>query len=67
MQADVSEGKSQLDWYQEKLVDLESQNDEMRAAIGEAERFLKIEKNSTCAEILRLKSTFVLPHYDICA
>lgn len=55
LHAEVAEGKSQLERLQEKLDEMESQNQETTAAITEAKRLVHIQKNSTTAEVFRLK------------
>ncbi|KAK7029013.1 hypothetical protein VNI00_014723 [Paramarasmius palmivorus] len=52
---ELKEGHEQLKWLEERLEELESQKREATDAIGEADRFLHIQKNSTHAEVLRLK------------
>ena len=55
LRAELSDGEAQLKWLQEKLEDLDLQKREATTAIGEACRIMDIEKNSTTAEIFRLK------------
>jgi hypothetical protein len=55
LRAELSDGEAQLKWLQEKLEDLDLQKREAMAAIDEASRIMDIEKNSTTAEIFRLK------------
>jgi kinetochore protein Spc7/SPC105 len=57
---ELKEGHEQLKWLEERLEELESQKREATDAIGEADRFLQIQKNSTHAEVLRLKGKQLL-------
>uniref|UniRef100_A0A0W0F5T4 Spc7 kinetochore protein domain-containing protein n=1 Tax=Moniliophthora roreri TaxID=221103 RepID=A0A0W0F5T4_MONRR len=52
---ELKEGNDQLKWLEERLEELESQKREATSAIAEADRFLQIQKNSTHAEVLRLR------------
>ncbi|KAG2117939.1 Spc7 kinetochore protein-domain-containing protein [Suillus discolor] len=53
--ADVDEGKAKLDRLQEKLEEIETQKLETTNAIQVAERQVQVQKNSTHAEVFRLK------------
>ncbi|KAG2149678.1 Spc7 kinetochore protein-domain-containing protein [Suillus cothurnatus] len=53
--ADVDEGKAKLDRLQEKLEEIEAQKLETTNAIQVAERQVQVQKNSTHAEVFRLK------------
>ncbi|KAG1754974.1 Spc7 kinetochore protein-domain-containing protein, partial [Suillus paluster] len=53
--ADVDEGKAKLDRLQEKLEEIEAQKLETSNAIQVAERQVQVQKNSTHAEVFRLK------------
>lgn len=53
--ADVDEGKAKLDRLQEKLEEIEAQKLETTNAIQVAERQIQVQKNSTHAEVFRLK------------
>ncbi|KAG1864649.1 Spc7 kinetochore protein-domain-containing protein [Suillus subalutaceus] len=53
--ADVDEGKAKLDRLQEKLEEIEAQKLETTDAIQVAERQVQVQKNSTHAEVFRLK------------
>ncbi|KAG1757257.1 Spc7 kinetochore protein-domain-containing protein [Suillus lakei] len=53
--ADVDEGKAKLDRLQEKLEEIEAQKLETANAIQVAERQVQVQKNSTHAEVFRLK------------
>ncbi|KAJ7169443.1 Spc7 kinetochore protein-domain-containing protein [Mycena filopes] len=55
LQAEVAESNAQLQWLQERLDELELQKRQARSAIGDANRILHIQKNSTHAELFRLK------------
>ncbi|KAJ7462823.1 Spc7 kinetochore protein-domain-containing protein [Mycena galericulata] len=55
LQAEVAESNAQLQWLQERLEELELEKREARAAIADANRILHIQKNSTHAELSRLK------------
>ncbi|EEB89645.1 hypothetical protein MPER_12236 [Moniliophthora perniciosa FA553] len=52
---ELKEGNDQLKWLEERLEELESQKREATSAIADADRFLQIQKNSTHAEVLRLR------------
>lgn len=60
LQAEVAEGKAQLLWLQERRADLDSQKQEVQSAIADAQRVLHIQKNSTRAEVFRLKGTKIV-------
>ncbi|TCD62040.1 hypothetical protein EIP91_007535 [Steccherinum ochraceum] len=53
--ADVSEAKAKLSRLEEKLSELEDQKKEASAAISDAERIILIQKESTSAEVFKLK------------
>ncbi|KAJ7042697.1 Spc7 kinetochore protein-domain-containing protein [Mycena alexandri] len=55
LQAEVAESNAQLQWLQERLEELELEKRQARSAIGDANRILHIQKNSTHAELFRLK------------
>ncbi|KAF8641136.1 hypothetical protein AX17_000778 [Amanita inopinata Kibby_2008] len=55
LQAEVAEGKSRLQWLQERLEELEIQKQEATNTIADAHRILRIQKNSTRAEVFKLK------------
>ncbi|OCH88589.1 hypothetical protein OBBRIDRAFT_836452 [Obba rivulosa] len=53
--ADIAENTTKLQRLEEKLVEVESQKEEAAAAIAQAERTIHIQKESTSAEVFRLK------------
>ncbi|KAH9891025.1 Spc7 kinetochore protein-domain-containing protein [Cubamyces lactineus] len=53
--ADVSEAKAKLERFDEKLADIEAQKAELTAAITQAKHVIHIQKESTSAEVFRLK------------
>lgn len=55
--ADVEEGKTKLDRLQEKLDEVEAHKLETTNAIQVAERQVQVQKNSTHAEVFRLKGS----------
>jgi hypothetical protein len=55
--ADVDEGKAKLNRLQEKLEEIEAQKLETANAIQVAERQVQVQKNSTHAEVFRLKGS----------
>ncbi|KAJ7923050.1 Spc7 kinetochore protein-domain-containing protein [Mycena leptocephala] len=55
LQAEVAESNAQLQWLQERLEELELEKRQARTAITDANRILHIQKNSTHAELSRLK------------
>ncbi|KAJ7356898.1 Spc7 kinetochore protein-domain-containing protein [Mycena albidolilacea] len=55
LQAEVAESDAQLQWLQERLEELELEKRGARTAIADANRILHIQKNSTHAELSRLK------------
>lgn len=52
---DVEEAKAKLDRLQEKLNEVESQKKEVTSVVEDAERRIHMQKNSTRAEIFKLK------------
>jgi len=56
--ADVAEGNAKLERLEEKLQELDLQKREATGAIEKAQRLLHIQKNSTRAEVFRLKGGF---------
>ncbi|RDB29117.1 hypothetical protein Hypma_015188 [Hypsizygus marmoreus] len=55
LKAEVAESKAQLVWLQERFEEVESQKREATTAISNAQRVLHIQKNSTRAEVFKLK------------
>ena len=55
LRSEVTERNSQLQWLQERLEEIESQKRESAVAIAAANRLVDIQKNSTSAEVFRLK------------
>jgi ATP/maltotriose-dependent transcriptional regulator MalT len=55
---DVDEGKAKLNRLQEKLDQIEAHKLETTDAIQVAERQVQVQKNSTHAEVFRLKGKF---------
>jgi hypothetical protein len=55
--ADVDEGRAKLDRLQEKLDEIEAHKLETTNAIQVAERQVQVQKNSTHAEVFRLKGS----------
>jgi multidrug resistance efflux pump len=55
--SEVSEANAKLERLEENLRDLEIEKAEMAASIEASQRTLHIQKNSTQAEVLRLKGT----------
>ena len=53
--ADVSEAKAKLERLEEKLAEIESQKEEATTAINQARHIVHIQKESTSAEVFRLK------------
>lgn len=53
--ADVAEGNAKLDRLKDKLQELALQKQEANGAIEEAQRAIHVQKNSTRAEVFRLK------------
>jgi Knl1 RWD C-terminal domain len=53
--ADLAEGSAKLERLEEKLQELNLQKQEATSAIDEAQRLIHIQKNSTRAEVFRLK------------
>ncbi|KAJ7124771.1 Spc7 kinetochore protein-domain-containing protein [Mycena crocata] len=56
LQAEVAESNAQLQWLQERLEELELEKRLARTAIGDANRILHIQQNSTHAELSRLQA-----------
>ncbi|KAF7978879.1 hypothetical protein HWV62_44371 [Athelia sp. TMB] len=54
-EADVVEGNAKLERLKEKLSELDAEKQETLVAIDRAERLVHIQKNSTNAEVFRLK------------
>ncbi|KAF8213559.1 Spc7 kinetochore protein-domain-containing protein [Mycena galopus ATCC 62051] len=59
LQAEVAESNAQLQWLQERLEELELEKREAKTAIADANRILHIQKNSTHAELSRLKEELI--------
>ncbi|KAI0374510.1 hypothetical protein BV20DRAFT_1033319 [Pilatotrama ljubarskyi] len=53
--ADVSEAKAKLERLEEKLEEVEAQKEEATTAISKAKHIIHIQKESTSAEVFRLK------------
>ncbi|KAI0651524.1 Spc7 kinetochore protein-domain-containing protein [Trametes meyenii] len=53
--ADVSEAKAKLERLDEKLAEVEAQKEEATSAISKAKHVIHIQKESTSAEVFRLK------------
>lgn len=62
LKAELSEGKDQLRWLQERIQELDAQKREAKNTITTAERVLHRKKNSTRSEVFRLKGEY----YWIC-
>lgn len=60
MQAELAEGDAQLRWLEERLQEVEAQKREASTAIADSQRVLHIQKNSTRAEVFRLKGMFAI-------
>lgn len=58
--ADIAEGNAKIERLQEKLQELESQKAENEHVITEADRKITLHKNSTRAEVFRLKGKSTL-------
>ncbi|RPD81656.1 hypothetical protein L226DRAFT_555808 [Lentinus tigrinus ALCF2SS1-7] len=54
--ADVSEAKAKLERLDEKFAEIGSQKEEATTAINQARRIIHIQKESTSAEVFRLKA-----------
>ncbi|KAK7064607.1 Spc7 domain-containing protein, partial [Favolaschia claudopus] len=55
LQAEVAESNAQLQWLHERLEELELEKRQAKSAIADGNRILHIQKNSTHAELSRLK------------
>ncbi|KAI0666330.1 Spc7 kinetochore protein-domain-containing protein [Trametes maxima] len=55
LRADVSEAKAKLERLNEKLAEVEAQKEEASSAISKAKHVIHIQKESTSAEVFRLK------------
>lgn len=55
LKAELSEGKDQLRWLQERANELDTQKREAKNSIAIAEQILYRKKSSTRSEIFRLK------------
>ena len=64
--SDVSEAKAKLERLEEKLTEINSQRDEATVAIDRAKRIAHIQKESTSAEVFRLKGERPLPPRAYC-
>jgi hypothetical protein len=62
MKAEIAETNGQLERLRERLEDTEAQKEEAAAAIAEANHLIHLQKNSTSAEVFRLKGTLPRPH-----
>ena len=63
--ADVSEAKAKLAGLEEKSAEIESQKQEAINAISQAERVIHIQKESTSAEVFRLKGADDPPYLAV--
>lgn len=59
LKAELSEGKDQLRWLQERAEELDTQKREAKNSIAIAEQILHRKKNSTRSEIFRLKGEYI--------
>ena len=59
LKAELSEGKDQLRWLQERAEELDGQKREAKNSIAIAEQILHRKKNSTRSEIFRLKGEYI--------
>ena len=55
---DLSESKAKLERLEEKWAEIESQKREALDAISQAQQMVHIQKESTSAEVFRLKGNF---------
>ncbi|KAF8168234.1 Spc7 kinetochore protein-domain-containing protein [Crassisporium funariophilum] len=55
LKAELSEGKDQLRWLQERSQEIDTHKREAKNTIATAERILNMKKNSTRSEVFRLK------------
>ncbi|KAI8995444.1 Spc7 kinetochore protein-domain-containing protein [Trametes punicea] len=60
--ADVSEAKAKLERLDEKLAEIEVQKQEVMTAIAQAKHVIHIQKESTSAEVFRLKDELEALH-----
>jgi hypothetical protein len=58
LKAELSEGKDQLRWLQERAQELDAEKREAKNTIAIAEQTLHRKKNSTRSEIFRLKGEY---------
>ena len=58
LKAELSEGKDQLRWLQERAQELDAEKREAKNTISIAEQTLHRKKNSTRSEIFRLKGEY---------
>ena len=58
LKAELSEGKDQLRWLQDRAEELDAQKREAKNSIAIAEQILHRKKNSTRSEIFRLKGEY---------
>lgn len=58
LKAELTEGKDQLRWLQERAQELDAQKREAKNTIATAERILHRKKNSTRSEVFRLKGEY---------
>jgi hypothetical protein len=56
--ADVAEGNAKLERLEAKLQELDLHKQEATSAVDKAQRLIHIQKNSTRAEVFRLKGVF---------
>ena len=58
--ADVSEAKAKLDRLEEKLAETEAQKEEANNAISQAQHVIHVQKESTSAEVFRLRGEVLM-------
>lgn len=56
--SDLAESKAKLERLNEKLAELQVQKNENEVALVEAQRRIDLQKNSTTAEVFRLKGIY---------
>ena len=59
LKAELSEGKDQLRWLQERAEELDAQKRKAKNSIAFVEQILHRKKNSTRSEIFRLKGEYL--------
>lgn len=59
LRSEVAESNEQIKWLQERVAELELEKQDTKETIAKAEHSLNVHRNSTRAEVFRLKGTMI--------